>query len=123
MKSVAPALCRALTSTDDDVRIPALHALGRVAAGENTLNVLAVATDARAQKPVRLAALDALARILEAQDQVPPGVFAELVPVSSDKDTDVAIAAGRAIAVAKFDPAQFTDLLVLKRVQEVKAGR
>jgi len=122
IKTVTPALCRALTSTDDDVRLPALRTLGHIAAEESTLNVLAVAQDARAAKPVRLAALEALAKVLEAQEQVPPGVFAALVPISSESDPETSLAAARAISVAKFDPAQFTDLLVLKRVQEVKAG-
>ena len=123
INTIAPALCRVLVSSDDDVRVPALRALGHVAVAEDTLSVLAVAGDGAARKPVRLAALDALAKILQAQEQVPPDVFTGLVPISSDKDGDVALAAARAISVARFDPAQFTDLLVLKRVQEVKAGR
>jgi len=122
MKTVAPALCRVLTAADDDVRLPALRALGHAHTAESSLNVLALAADKGAQKPIRLAALEALAKILEAQEQVPPSVFTELVPISSEQDPEIALSAARAISVAKFDPGQFTDLLVLKRVQEVKAG-
>jgi len=123
VRSAAPALRRVLASRDDAVLAPSLTTLGNVAAEETTLDVLAVAADARAAKPVRLAALDALAKILQAQRTVPPDVFAGLVPVSADSDAQVAAAAARAIAVAKFDAAQFADLLVLKRVQEIQAGR
>ncbi|HUV39054.1 MAG TPA: hypothetical protein VMY39_05540 [Planctomycetota bacterium] len=123
LRSTAPALVRVLKSPDDDVRTPALVALGHIAAHETTLDVLAVAADTRAKKPVRLAALEALAAILEAQAQVPPDVFRDLVPVTSDVDPDISLAAARAVAVAKFEPAQFADLMVLKRVQEIKAGQ
>ena len=122
MKSMAGSLRRVLTSTNDAVRIPALHALGHVAADEAALDVLAVAADKRATKPVRLAALDALAKILQAQRQVPPDVFTDLVPLSSESDAQISLAAARAIAVAKFDPGQFADLMVLKRVQEITSG-
>ena len=123
LRAAAPALRRVLKSRDDDVRVAALHALGNIAAEESTLDVLAVAADKRARKPVRLAALGALAKILEAQTQVPPDVFKELVPVSSDTDPEIALAAARAIAVAKFNAGQFADLMVLKRVKEIKSGR
>ncbi len=122
METAVTALRLALAYKDDAVRVPALRALGNIASEEASLDVLAVAADATASKPVRLAALDALAKTLEVDRQVPPDVFAGLVPVSSDADAQISLAAARAIAVAKFDPAQFADLMVLKRVQEIKAG-
>ena len=123
VKTAVPSLKRALASSDDAVRVPALQALGNFAAPDSALEVLAVAKDARASKPVRLAALAALAKILEAQEVVQPDVFAGLIPVTSDADAQVSIAAAKAVASAKFDPAQFTDLMVLKRVQEIKSGK
>ncbi len=123
VKTAVPALRCALASRDDEVRIPTLKALGNFAAADSSLEVLAVAANTGNPKPVRLAALDALAKILEAQDAVPPDVFAGLVPVTAESDAAVSLAAARAVAVAKFDPAQFTDLMVLKRVQEIKSGK
>jgi len=122
MNTVEAALRRNLASKDDTVRLPALRALGNIAASESALDVLAVAADKRAAKPVRLAALDALASILKAQRQVPPDVFADLVPISSEEDAEISLAAARAITVARFDPAQFADLMVLKRVREITTG-
>ena len=123
MKSMVPALRRNLTSTDDKVRLGVLRALGNIAAEESALDVLALAADKRASKEIRLGALDALGKILKAQRRVPPDVFADLVPISSEDDAEISLAAARAIAVAKFDPGQFADLMVLKRVQEIAAGR
>lgn len=123
MKSVVPALRRNLVSKDDKVRLGVLRALGNIAAGESSLDVLAVAADKRASKEIRLAALDALAKILKAQKRVPPDVFTDLVPISAEDDAEISLAAARAIAVAKFDPGQFADLMTLKRVQEIAAGR
>ncbi len=123
VKTAVPPLKRALASKDDAVLVPSLKALGNFAAADASLEVLAVAANHSNAKPVRLAALDALAKILEAQETVPPDVFVGLVPVSSEDDAQVSLAAARAVAVAKFDPAQFTDLMVLKRVQEIKAGK
>jgi HEAT repeat protein len=122
MRQACPALRRTLASADDAVRLGALRALGNVPVEESALPVLAVAADRNAQKPVRLAALEALAKILEAHSQVPPDVFTDLVPISSDPDPGIALGAARAISVAKLDPGQFTDLMVLKRVQEIRAG-
>ncbi len=123
VKSAVPALRRALASKDDAVRTPALVALGNLGAADSSLEVLAIAAGSGNAKPVRLAALEALGKILEAQKVVPPDVFAGLVPISNDADAQVSLAAARAVAVAKFDPAQFTDLMVLKRVQEIKTGK
>jgi len=122
MSSVVPALRRVLTSEDDAVRLPALRALGNIAPPDAALDVLAVAANKRTKKEVRLAALDALAKILEAQREVPPDVFVDLVPLSSEDDAEISLAAARAISVAKFDPGQFADLMVLKRVQAIQSG-
>ena len=122
MNSTVPALRRALASDHDAVLVAVLETLGNTAPDDAALDVLAVATDNDSAKPVRIAALDALAKILEARKQVPPDVFTELVPLSSEADAEISLGAARAITVAKFDPGQFTDLMVLKRVQEIKAG-
>ena len=63
-------------------------------------------------------------RRLEIPDLEPEltDVFTGLVPLSSEEDVQISLAAARAIAVAKFDPGQFADLMVLKRVQEIKSG-
>jgi hypothetical protein len=122
MVTVVPALKRVLASRNDAVRIPALKALGNIAAPDSALAVLAVGADQASDRAVRVAALDALAKILGAQEKAEPDVFKVLVPVASDADAQVSLAAAKAITMAKFDPAQFTDLLVLKRLQEIKSG-
>ena len=51
-----------------------------------------------------------------------PDVFAVLVPVTDSDDQDIALAASRAVALAKFNPDQFADLVLKKRVQDLKAA-
>lgn len=120
MEEVAPALLTALSNDKDSVRVPVLQALGHVASGQTTPEVLAVAADKKNSKDVRLAALDALGSILQGADAVGPDVYRDLVPLTNDSDTEIAFAAARAVAVAKFDPGQFADLLVEKKVKEIK---
>jgi hypothetical protein len=53
---------------------------------------------------------------------VNPDVFAVLVPATDNEDQDIALAASRAVTLAKFNPDQFADLVLKKRVQELKAA-
>lgn len=122
MMEVVPALREALGYEQDAIRVPTLKALGSIGAMESTADVLAVATKAENSKPVRLAALEALGAIYEGSSEVSPDAFARLVPVTDDQDPEIAVAASRAVALAKFNADQFADLVLKKRVEEIKAG-
>ena len=122
MTEVVPALRQALSYESDAIRIPALKALGAIGAAEAIPDILKVAAQDKNAKGVRLAALDGLAAIFESAGQVGPDVFRRLVPVADSDDDEIAFAATRAVSLARFDPEQFGDLVMKKRVQEIKAG-
>jgi hypothetical protein len=122
MGEVVPALRAALAYKNDAVLVPTLKALGSIGAAEAVQDVLKVAAKDDNSKDVRVAALNALAGMFECTGEVSPDVFEILTPITKDADADVAFAACRAVTLAKFNPEQFTDLVLKKRVEEIKAG-
>ena len=122
MGDVVGVLRQALSHESDAVRVPSLKALGAIGATEAISDILAVAVTPENSRDVRLAALGALAAVFESSEETNPDVFRQLVPMTDSEDADIAFAAARAVTLAKFDPEQFADLVVKKRVQEIKAG-
>ncbi len=122
MSEAVPVLRSALAYESEAILVPVLKALGSIGAGEAIEDVLKVSANSKNPKAVRLAGLQALAAIFESTGEVNPDVFRMLVPMTDEPDGEIAYAASRAVSLAKFDSEQFTDLVLKKRVEDIKAG-
>ncbi|MEW6360321.1 MAG: hypothetical protein AB1696_28565 [Planctomycetota bacterium] len=93
----APALLDLIAHKDNEIRKAALDAMGHAGRPEDRKAVAAVLADASAAKEVRVAAAQALERMMKRSSKFCPCCVDPLLAAVGDADPDVAAAAARAI--------------------------
>jgi len=107
------SLVDALTNRPDELSIAALGALAEIADGEVLRDMANVGIDAKRTKPVRVAALQALARAARSVgNKLEGGQVGALQAMAAEKDDEIRDAAGEALGGLDLDAAEAARLIL-----------
>ena len=107
------SLLESLANRPDPLVIAVLGALAEIADGEISQAMADVAIDANRSKPVRVAALEALARAARfVGNELKPAQIAALQQMAGEKDDDLRDAAGEALGGLDLDAAEGAKLIL-----------
>jgi HEAT repeat protein len=111
-----PALTAALEKQPDEVRIPAMRALGNLQAKEALDKLAWVFTNKENRKPARVAAADAMGDIMKGGAGITPKIFVALKEALKEPDMDIFEACGRALGKARLTEDQYRKVFIEQRI-------
>ncbi|MBI4575751.1 MAG: HEAT repeat domain-containing protein [Planctomycetes bacterium] len=116
-RTAVPALVDAIQRTPDEVRIPAMHALGRLQDRQAVPALVRIFEEASNSRAARIAAADAMGEVIKADGSIPPSAYSALTAGLSEKDRGINEAAGAALGKATLQPNSCLDIFKKERIE------